>query len=826
MKRCGRLVVSFVVLLVVALAVGALPAPRAAEAATGQTPLQERLYGAWRNHEETVDVSDLHVPDSTTAYIIRRDIITTHPLYRMAIPLSPTVAASGGYLQTVTVQFSPYIGTQEHIDQYYEHLTQALACVDGVADEVTKALLLHDWVATHCNYSASATYADYAYGVLVEGRAACQGYAEAYRALCLEAGLECTVVSATNPNHAWNLVRVDGSWYHVDCCWDDDTMNLSADTVKHENFLLTNEQIATTTSAHGTEWSAANGQVATATAIADPWWSSSSVPNRAFAYLDGSLYYADGTAVMKRAVGSSTAEALPGSEAQEVGRWTCSAYRRVLADGEYIYSNSAQQVNVYGSDGTLAQTVKPDVSSDYIITGISFKDARLLCDVYAWNESTGSYEMRYGLELGLSYECGSHSLIEVAGVTPVCTATGLKHHWVCARCGASFLDAVAAVPVGSDELVLAKDPNNHGVKAQQLDASTVVERVACVSDGYTGDTVCLGCKAVTKQGAVVLAHETETQPAQAATCQKEGRTEAQVCKDCGTTVSGGEAVAKDPAAHAGGTEARVTKAATCRSEGAKATLCKGCGATLATEAVAKLAHTPVTKNAVTATTKLPGYTGDQVCSSCGAVLKKGAALNKVNPAYRGHVQSYGWMDWVTNGALCGTSGQSKRVEAFGLKLTSQPYDGSVEYRVHVQSLGWTGWTRNGADAGTTGKSKRLEAVHVRLTGTMAERYDGWVRARVQGIGWQGWVKNGIAGTTGQSRRVEAVQLRVLPKGETPQLGGWVSHLLPPGPPTLSHLVPACRSIRIQRPFLHGRGVVLRASARPPFSLKRIVEVRP
>ena len=209
--------------------------------------------------------------------------------------------------------------------------------------------------------------------------------------------------------------------------------------------------------------------------------------------------------------------------------------------------------------------------------------------------------------------------------------------------------------------------------------------------------------------------------------------------------------------------------------------------------------------------------------------------------YRVHMQSYGWLAWAKNGEDTGALDFGKRVEALQVVIVKKgdaaPADapttgsvllvnGGVFGTAHCQTYGWLSSAFPGEWIGTSGKSKRLEAVHVRLTGTMAERYDGWVRARVQGIGWQGWVKNGIAGTTGQSRRVEAVQLRVLPKGETPQLGGWVSHLLPPGPPTLSHLVPACRSIRIQRPFLHGRGVVLRASARPPFSLKRIVEVRP
>jgi transglutaminase/protease-like cytokinesis protein 3 len=45
-----------------------------------------------------------------------------------------------------------------------------------------------------------------------------EGYAMAYKALCDELGLECYVVQGTynaRP-HAWNIVGIDGSYYHVD----------------------------------------------------------------------------------------------------------------------------------------------------------------------------------------------------------------------------------------------------------------------------------------------------------------------------------------------------------------------------------------------------------------------------------------------------------------------------------------------------------------------------------------------------------------------------------------------------------------------------------
>ncbi len=56
----------------------------------------------------------------------------------------------------------------------------------------------------------------------------CDGYARAYKILMDKAGIPTDYVSGPNitndklSGHAWNLVNLDGTWYHVDVTWDDD----------------------------------------------------------------------------------------------------------------------------------------------------------------------------------------------------------------------------------------------------------------------------------------------------------------------------------------------------------------------------------------------------------------------------------------------------------------------------------------------------------------------------------------------------------------------------------------------------------------------------
>ena len=97
--------------------------------------------------------------------------------------------------------------------------------------EYDTAKALHDYIVLHTAYdmryySGEAPDSAYtAFGALVDGTAVCQGYALAYQALLTYCGIECQYVSGVvrSGRHGWNIVSIDGEWYHVDTTWDDPT---------------------------------------------------------------------------------------------------------------------------------------------------------------------------------------------------------------------------------------------------------------------------------------------------------------------------------------------------------------------------------------------------------------------------------------------------------------------------------------------------------------------------------------------------------------------------------------------------------------------------
>lgn len=146
---------------------------------------------------------------------------------------------------------------------------------------------------------------------------------------------------------------------------------------------------------------------------------------------------------------------------------------------------------------------------------------------------------------------------------------------------------------------------------------------------------------------------------------------------------------------------------------------------------------------------------------------EGAAWQDAGLTGSAHVQGIGWNDTQRGyGITLGTTGQSKRMEAFSLTRSAGiDLAGDIVYAAHVQGIGWQSECSGGQIAGTTGEARRIEAVTIDLTGELARSYDVWYRAHVQGLGWMAWAKNGeLCGSEGIAARMESLQVVLVGEG--------------------------------------------------------------
>lgn len=161
-------------------------------------------------------------------------------------------------------------GTKAYFNAQYlislsEYATQKQALFDTARDIVArtegmsafdKELFIHDYLVRLIIYDDADTGTESnAYGALILGKAACEGYAKATKLLLDMAGIECYVVNGTAINvgggresHMWNIVSIDGNYYHLDTTWNDPVSADGKDTgkISHTYFNLTDDEISKT----------------------------------------------------------------------------------------------------------------------------------------------------------------------------------------------------------------------------------------------------------------------------------------------------------------------------------------------------------------------------------------------------------------------------------------------------------------------------------------------------------------------------------------------------------------------------------------------------
>lgn len=171
---------------------------------------------------------------------------------------------------------------------------EIVAQVDASWTELQKALFLHDYLATHAQYDTTYTGYD-AYTILVKGTGICEAYTRAYRLLLNRVGIASGIVRSQNLDHVWNLVRIAGSWYHIDVTWDDPLQDRIGQ-VSHKHFctsdakrveLVKDEKKDQANWTFELDWEYSL-TVTTSASFDSSYWAS---VDSAFVQLDGTWYY-------------------------------------------------------------------------------------------------------------------------------------------------------------------------------------------------------------------------------------------------------------------------------------------------------------------------------------------------------------------------------------------------------------------------------------------------------------------------------------------------------------------------------------------------------
>ena len=102
-------------------------------------------------------------------------------------------------------------------EQVQPVFSSAALYVSGDAGEWTKFSQLYTFLMERLEYTIDATVTP-AYSLLCQGVGDSLAFSQVYAAMCSRIGLEARLVSGKRGGDLWwwNMVRIDGSWYHLD----------------------------------------------------------------------------------------------------------------------------------------------------------------------------------------------------------------------------------------------------------------------------------------------------------------------------------------------------------------------------------------------------------------------------------------------------------------------------------------------------------------------------------------------------------------------------------------------------------------------------------
>lgn len=157
------------------------------------------------------------------------------------------------YPDSSAVEMIPkYLFTKDKIKEHrqaMESRVKKLARQAVELDEKGKELYIHDFIVENVKYDKlKKEYSHEIIGALGNGVAVCEGMAKAVKILCDEMNLWCIIaLSEANPDkgikyrHAWNVIRINGQYYHMDATFDN-TLSRD-DTVRYDYLNLSDKQI-------------------------------------------------------------------------------------------------------------------------------------------------------------------------------------------------------------------------------------------------------------------------------------------------------------------------------------------------------------------------------------------------------------------------------------------------------------------------------------------------------------------------------------------------------------------------------------------------------
>ena len=168
-------------------------------------------------------------------------VVKTNPeLYYLGESFYYSLSANGN-VEEIIPTYLYNARERENIKKFCDReLEKILFTLDIGMSDFDIALELHEYLCDNFTYDDSLENSAM-FELLRDGRGTCQAFTLTYMELLSRSGIKSSYAYSDQIRHVWNLIELDGEYFHVDITWD-----IASDGVKHTNFLLNDTEIIAT----------------------------------------------------------------------------------------------------------------------------------------------------------------------------------------------------------------------------------------------------------------------------------------------------------------------------------------------------------------------------------------------------------------------------------------------------------------------------------------------------------------------------------------------------------------------------------------------------
>lgn len=192
-----------------------------AEASAAET-FRAMVYDAWENKKTNVVISNLNLTVDQVTDLYYDMLYTDAKWFYISSAYRYSMNPwQRSYVGSISIEYNYSIEDIPAMQTEFDNAVDTiLRGVQSGWTNAEKVLYLHDYLAEHCEYDLTYTNNN-AYTALIDGKTVCQGYALAMCVLCRKLDIPCYAITSDALKHMWNVVQIDGKWYHCDATYDD-----------------------------------------------------------------------------------------------------------------------------------------------------------------------------------------------------------------------------------------------------------------------------------------------------------------------------------------------------------------------------------------------------------------------------------------------------------------------------------------------------------------------------------------------------------------------------------------------------------------------------